>query len=173
MFLPMRNKPLQPRSPEAHVSLLRSRGSIPFLALLLLFFAAIGAAQAKDNQIWGALLLGTNGTSALPPPPELVPYQKQLAKVFGYSSFQVLGKSTRSFSDSSEQWLIPGKTFSVRSFVQPTSDANYRVDLQLFQAKKELVQTVAKLGPGSPLFIRGPLYGQGQLIIVFMVRGEG
>lgn len=126
-------------------------------------------AQAKDSQLWGALLLGTNQPTLETIPAELVPYQKQISKVFGYKAFEVLGKSTRGFSDSSEQWLIPGKTFSVRSVVQPSGE-NYQVNLQLFQDKKELVQTIAKLGPESPLFIRGPLYGQGQLIIVIMVR---
>jgi hypothetical protein len=139
-------------------------------AVGLIFFLCTLAAQAADNQLWGALLLGTNRPPATPAPAELVPYQKRLSQIFGYTSFQVLGKSTHSFTADSEQWLIPGKTFSVHSIVQPTSDANFQVDLQLFQDKKELVQTVAKLGPGSPLFIRGPLYGEGQLIIAIMVH---
>ncbi len=147
-------------------SLARRIGLIGVIGLIF-----IAPARAADSQLWGALLLGTNQPTSETPPAELAPYQKRLSKVFGYAAFQVLGKSTRAFSDNSEQWLIPGKTFSVRSVVQPSGD-NYQVDLQLFQDKKELVQTEAKLGPDSPLFIRGPLYGKGQLIIVIMVRDD-
>ncbi|MEO7933339.1 MAG: hypothetical protein ABIT76_09295 [Chthoniobacterales bacterium] len=128
--------------------------------------------QARDFRLWGAVLLGRNGTAPQDLPKALVPYQKRLGDVFGYDSFEILGKSSHEISDDTEQWLIPGKTFSVRSVVQPTSDSNFRVELQLYQGKKELVQTVAKLGPRSPLFIRGPLYGNGQLIIVIMVRDD-
>ncbi len=135
-------------------------------------FLLCAVAQAKDSKLWGAVLLGTNGTTPKALPVELKPFQTRLENVFGYDSFQILGKSSLEISDNTEQWLIPGKTFSVRSVVKPTSDSNFRVELQLYQGKKDLVQTVAKLGPRSPLFIRGPLYGPGQLIIVIMVRDD-
>lgn len=150
------------------------RGVLPilFFAFFILMFGGISHGHAKDNKLWGAVLLGTNGNPPKALPTELKPYQKRLEGVFGYSTFHVLGKSSHQIDSNKEQWLIPGKTFSVRSVVQSTSDANFKVDLQLFQGKKELVQTIAKLGPRSPLFIRGPLYGKGQLIIAIMVRDD-
>jgi hypothetical protein len=33
-----------------------------------------------------------------------------------------------------------------------------------------VVDTEVKLAPGSPLFIRGPLYGKGQIIIALRVQ---
>jgi len=148
----------------------RFTGSRFFLLLLVVLATGTSPLCAAEEQLWGSLLLATNQPLTDPIPEELLPYQTQLTKIFGYRYFKALGQSTRRFKDSSEQWLIPGKRFSVRTFVQPTSDSNYKVALQLFQNKKELVQTVAKLGPDSPLFIRGPLYGNGQLIIVVMVK---
>lgn len=149
---------------------MRNKFQSSSIALLLFVFCAV--AQAKDNKLWGAVLLATNDTAPKVLPVELKPFQTRLENVFGYDAFQLLGKSSHEISDDTEQWLIPGKTFSVRSVVQPTNDSNFRVELQLYQGKKEIVQTVAKLGPRSPLFIRGPLYGNGQLIIVIMVRDD-
>lgn len=158
MFQPMRNK-------------IPAFNGLPgIFVLLILLTLGVGSVRASGDQLWGSLLFATNQPLTEPIPEELLSYEKQLKKIFGYRYFKALGQSTRSFKDSSEQWLIPGEKFSVRSFVQPTADSRYKVALQLFQNKKELVQTVAKLGPDSPLFIRGPLYGNGQLIIVVMVK---
>ena len=150
----------------------RARSAAILVTLIAFFFLGTFSVSARDHQLWGAVLLGKNGAPPKKLPSELQPHQKQLSRVFGYETFEVLGKSSRTFSDESEQWLIPGKSFSVRSVVKATDDANFRVELQLYQGKKELVQTVAKLGPRSPLFIRGPLYGKGQLVIAIMVRDD-
>jgi len=151
----------------------RLRRPLGILCLVLgLLFSGTTPLDAKDTELWGAVLLATNQGSGGPLPGELRPCQKQLSKVFGYSMFKVLGESTREFSDAGEQWLIPGNRFSVRAFVEPGKDASYQVAIQLFRDKKELVETVAKLGPRSPLFIRGPLYANGQLIVAIMVRDD-
>jgi hypothetical protein len=138
---------------------------------LLVSTCLLSTSKADETELWGAVLLAKNGTPPQVLPSELKPYQERLSRVFGYESFQVLSKSTQKVSDGDQKWLIPGKAFSVRSTVKPTDDDNFRVELQLYQAEKEMVQTVAKLGPRSPLFIRGPLYGTGQLIIAIMVSG--
>ena len=148
---------------------------MPIRAILLLLLLA-ATVHAGESKLWGALLLGKKNVPTQTFPSELKPYQSRLEKVFGYDSFEILGKSSHEIDtrphSTTEQWLIPGKSFSVRTGVQPLDGGNFRVELQLYQDKKELVQTVAKLGPRSPLFIRGPLYGQGQLIIVIMVRDD-
>ena len=145
-------------------------------ATLLLLLLSLVPLHGRDSELWGALLLGKKNVPTQALPTELKPYQSRLEDVFGYDSFELLGKSSHEIDirpdATAEHWLIPSKTFSVRTGVQPLNGGNFRVELQLYQDKKELVQTVAKLGPRSPLFIRGPLYGQGQLIIVIMVRDD-
>lgn len=141
-------------------------------ALIFLILLCATALHAGDSQLWGALLLGKKNVPTQALPSELKPYQSRLEKVFGYDSFEILGKSVHKIDGDTEQWLIPGKTFSVRTLVHPADGGNFRVELQLYQDQKELVETVAKLGPHSPLFIRGPLYGTGQLIIAIMVRDD-
>jgi hypothetical protein len=42
--------------------------------------------------------------------------------------------------------------------------------MKVFQGKEHVVDTEVKLAPGSPLFIRGPLYGKGQIIIALQIQ---
>jgi hypothetical protein len=44
------------------------------------------------------------------------------------------------------------------------------VNIQLFQDNRPILETEAKVSPGSPLFIRGPQHGSGQVIIVLQVQ---
>ena len=49
-------------------------------------------------------------------------------------------------------------------------DRGYLLNLQLYQEKRLLVQTEAKLGRNCPIFFRGPLCANGQLIIVLIME---
>jgi hypothetical protein len=46
----------------------------------------------------------------------------------------------------------------------------YLLNLQLYRDEKPLVDTEARLAPGSPMFIRGPQYGNGQIILVLQIQ---
>lgn len=156
--------------PPVHRSWSRT-GIVAFCLFLGLLLCTVSA-QA-DDKLWGGLLVGSNEPPPDPQPARLQRYQPRLSRIFGYPYFSLIGQSKRELSADAEQWLIPGEDFSVRCFVRPgKADGIYRVSLQLFRGQKELVQTVARLSRGSPLFIRGPLYGKGQLIIVIMVRDK-
>ena len=45
----------------------------------------------------------------------------------------------------------------------------YDLGLQLLQEKRVVAEASVKLTRDTPLFIRGPMMGQGQLIILLMV----
>ena len=46
----------------------------------------------------------------------------------------------------------------------------YVLNLKLFQEQKLLLETKARLSKASPLIIRGPQVGDGQLVIVLIVQ---
>ena len=48
-------------------------------------------------------------------------------------------------------------------------DGKYLVELLFAEGTKQVMETQAKVGQGSPLFIRGPDWRDGQIIIVVMV----
>jgi hypothetical protein len=68
-----------------------------------------------------------------------------------------------------ERWLVPTKNFWLCAKAHHSGQSSYILDLQIFQDKRLLVQTEAKLGANSPLLIRGPMHARGQLIIVLKV----
>jgi hypothetical protein len=128
----------------------------------------------KANKIWSALVLATNDSSPKPAPGELQEFAPRLKRVFGYNQFQLIGSATNEIGDRAESWLVPSESFwfglRARRALSKEARGGFLLSLQLYQDKRPLVDTEVKLAPGSPLFIRGPQYGKGQLVIVLQVQ---
>lgn len=130
--------------------------------------------EREANKIWSALILATNDAGAKPAPGELREFAPRLKRVFGYNQFELIGSATNEIGDRAESWLVPSQSFwfglKARRAVSKEARGGFLLSLELFQDKRPLVDTDVKLAPGSPLFIRGPQYGKGQLIIVLQVQ---
>ena len=48
--------------------------------------------------------------------------------------------------------------------------SGYQLNLQLVQEQKILLETEANLSKSSPLVIRGPLVGDGQLVLLLVIE---
>lgn len=142
-----------------------------FSSLFCLFFSVAGArsSSAAEDVVWSGLIYATNEKSPAPAPKELAPFGSKLQNVFGYNQFQLLSQHREIMDSQSEHWLIPGNEFNLRVDTQK-AHGKYLLNLQLYLEKRLLVQTEAKLARQSPLFLRGPLYADGQLIIVLVVE---
>ncbi|MDR3403390.1 MAG: hypothetical protein P4L99_12905 [Chthoniobacter sp.] len=131
-------------------------------------------APKKVDRIWSAVIVATNPENPKEPPPELREFAERLKRVFGYTQFELAGSATEEIDELTENWLVPSPIFplSVKARRAPSKEARggYLLNLQLFQDKRPLVDSEVKLAPGSPLFIRGPQYGKGQIIIVLQVQ---
>ena len=119
--------------------------------------------------LYGALILATRSDDPRPAelPAPLRPLAKQLG-VFGYNQFQVLGEKRAAVPTGTEDWLVPSRQFFLRVDTRnrlPEGDG-YQLDLQLFQHDRPLTTVDCRLRRERPLFIRGPLVGAGQLIIL-------
>lgn len=136
-----------------------------FFFLAILISTAI-AEEKNGKSIWSALVLATkeNPPAALPPPIE--PYAIQLKKTFGYNSFYLLGQKTRPLDSGEPEWLVPSKELYLRVRPQESTPTGELLQIAIFQKKSLLVESDARLVPNSPLFIRGPLWGKGQLIVI-------
>jgi hypothetical protein len=139
-----------------------------FAALMLCATSAFGG-----DEIWSAMVLASNpdpGQEPKPPPEELAAYAKRLTKVVGYEQFEILGSASKAIGRSEqERWLVPSPTFLLGVQARPEG-TSYRIGLELYQEKRRLLQTDARLGIQSPLFISGPKHARGQLIIVLEIR---
>ncbi len=147
-----------------------SRRSLVSITLLMVALSlAIAPARAAVS-VWSALVLATNEKNPTEPTGPLGKIEDSLENVFGYNQFTIIGQTTRVIDDPAEHWLIPGRKFSVRVALKKSEHTGFLLRLHLFQEKKFLLETQARLALHSPLIIRGPLYGHGQLLLIFMVK---
>jgi hypothetical protein len=116
--------------------------------------------------IWSGVVLATNETHPAPAPAQLDAYSDKIKNIFGYNQLALIGENSQRMEASYEHWLIPSKDFylSVRSHTKPGEA--YPLKIALFQNRHRIADFDARLGADSPLFIRGPMYARGQLIIV-------
>lgn len=132
------------------------------------------AAPAATDKIWSAVILATNPESPKAAPPELAEFAPRLKRIFGYTQFEVIGATTETIGDKSESWLVPSRNFwlqmKARRIASKEARGGYLLNLQFFQDKRPILESETKLAPGSPLFIRGPQHGAGQVIIVLQVQ---
>ena len=139
-----------------------------FAALLLCATSAFGG-----EEIWSAMVLASNpagGKEPSAPPTELAPYAKRLTRIFGYEQFEILGSASKAMGPGEqERWLVPSPTFMLGAQARPQR-GDYLLSLELYQEKRRILQTEARLGISSPLFIGGPRHARGQLIVVFEIR---
>lgn len=136
--------------------------------------ASAAGGSGEQSRIWSAVVIARNASSPKEAPAELREFAPKLKRVFGYNQFELFGSASNAIGDRAESWLVPSQNFwlgvKARRANSKEARGGYLLDLQLFQDKRPLVDTEAKLAPGSPLFIRGPEYGSGQVIIVLQVQ---
>jgi len=138
-------------------------------ALLALMGGRISEARAAES-VWSGLVIANNVTEPEPIPQEIKPIEQSLKDLFGYNQFKVIGKSQKTLKTGEEDWMASSKYFSLHVDSKGATTAGYLLGLQLFQEKKMLLETEAKLSKRSPLIIRGPQVGDGQLLLLLIVQ---
>ncbi len=137
-------------------------------ATILVWLSCGQTASAKDR-IWSALLLATNVDNPKQPVPEVARYRGAVQRIFGYNQVELIGSATQTIDEQCERWLVPTQNFWFGLKAKKAKNDHYLLDVTLYHDKRQLVQAQAKLGPSSPLFIRGPMHARGQLLIVLQV----
>ncbi len=138
-------------------------------AIALLFACTATAGQAGDS-VWSGLVVANNAPEPTPIPAELDKFEGTLKQLFGYNQYRVIGQSRQTLKSGEEDWLASSKYFALHVNSKPAANAGYRLNLQLFQEQKLLLETEAKLSKKSPLVIRGPQVGDGQLVLLLIVE---
>jgi hypothetical protein len=128
-----------------------------------------GAAHA-DERIWSALVLANKVEKPQPAPRELAKVGRKIEQIFGVNQLEIIGSATKKVDEDCEHWLVPTQHFWVCVKAKRKPEGAYMLDLGIYQDKRCLVETQAKLGPNSPLLIRGPMHARGQLVIVLQVQ---
>ncbi len=142
------------------------RGPLFFLLLLL---TPLFAKAAGSDVVWSGLVYASTVPNPTPPPLELVSFTAKLQHIFGYNQLQIVGQHSQEMGAAVEQWLLPANQISLLVNSR-RAQGNYQLDLQLFQGSRPAVHSVVMLSRQSPIFLKGPLYGEGQLIIILSLK---
>jgi len=133
----------------------------------------IGVAPIRaEHVVWSGLIIAQNDEHPKPIAAELAPFEETLKGLFGYNQFDVIGQSKKTLINGQEDWLATSKYFALRVDARGVDDAGYNLNLQLYQEKELLLETNTKLGQSSPLVIKGPQVGGGQLLLVLLIDDE-
>jgi opacity protein-like surface antigen len=138
-------------------------------ALLALVMSAASAAQATQT-VWSGLVIAENVAQPAPMPLELIRIEQTLKELFGYNQFQVIGQSRKTLKTGEEDWLASSKYFALHVDARGETEAGYVLNLKLYKENELLLETDTKLSKRSPLVIKGPQVGGGQLLLVLVVQ---
>jgi hypothetical protein len=132
--------------------------------------APVGAAQS----VWGCLLYASNQRAAEKVsnqiPTRIRGYDERLEKLLGYASLQTLGQGETIVEPNALGSIVFHGNIRVElTGLTRQSGEHFLVGLRLFHGDHQLIETQAKVTRGSPLFIRGPLWRDGQLVVAVMV----
>ena len=143
-------------------------------SLLLVAAFALVVSTATElrgaEMVWSGLVIAENVQQPQPIPPELTRIEQPLKHLFGYNQFQVIGQSRKALKTGQEDWLATSKFFGLHVNSRGESVAGYVLNLKLYKEKELLLETDAKLSRRSPLVIKGPQVGSGQLLLVLVVQ---
>jgi hypothetical protein len=140
------------------------------LAIAVTFLLSAAPVSQAAETVWSGLVMAENVPQPQPIPSELTPIEKLLKRFFGYNQFQVIGQSQKALKTGQEDWLATSKFFGLHVDARGETQGGYVLNLKLYKEKELLLETDAKLSRRSPLVIKGPQVGGGQLLLVLVVR---
>jgi hypothetical protein len=144
----------------------------PQLLALFLLLAISAVSADAANAVWSGLVIAENVPQPTPIPPELTSLEQTLKDLFGYNQFEVIGQSNKTLKTGEEDWLANSKYFALHVDARGENDAGYTLNLKLYKEDQVLLETDANLSKSSPLVIKGPQVGSGQLLLVLVVKGD-
>jgi hypothetical protein len=145
------------------------RSLVVVIPVLVLTMAGAPALHAAET-VWSGLVIAENVTQPEPIPSELTRIEGLLKRFFGYNQFQVIGQSKKILKTGQEDWLATSKFFGLHVDARGETQAGYVLNLKLYKEKELLLETETKLSKRSPLVIKGPQVGGGQLLLVLVVQ---
>jgi len=131
---------------------------------------------ATDGKVWGALVYASNDAKGFiganeQPPADFTDIPQRLGKVFPYQRFEILGQHLQDVFREYESWVVPTKDLFLKVDSKgPAEGGGMNLHLQFWRDQQVLVKTDAVLKSGSPLFIGGPKWRDGQLVFVLVLQ---
>jgi hypothetical protein len=143
--------------------------SLALIISVVVLTSVLPASHAAES-VWSGLVMAENVGQPQPIPPELNRIEASLKRFFGYNQFEVIGQSQKVLKTGQEDWLATSKFFGLHVDARGESKGGYVLNLKLYKEKELLLETEAKLSKRSPLVIKGPQVGGGELLLVLVVQ---
>jgi hypothetical protein len=144
----------------------------PLLLAVLLVLAVSAVSADAAREVWSGLVIAENVPQPAPIPPELTSLEQTLKDLFGYNQFELIGQSNKTLKTGEEDWLANSKYFGLHVDARGENESGYTLNLKLYKENEVLLETDANLSKSSPLVIKGPQVGSGQLLLVLVVKGD-
>jgi hypothetical protein len=125
-----------------------------------------------DGDVWCGVFLAKSGPVTEKKSTGLV---SQLAKAFPeMGHFELVGESTCAVYKEYECWLVPSKQLFLKldSLGPQPGESGVHLHVQLWQQKHVILKTDAILRQ-RPVFIAGPKWGDGRLVMVLKLADQG
>ena len=139
------------------------------ISVLVVTMSSASASQAAER-VWSGLVMAENVTDPHQIPSELTRIEGLLKRFFGYNDFRVIGQSQKTLKTGQEDWLATSKFFALHVDARGETRGGYVLNLKLYKEKELLLETETKLSKRSPLVIKGPQVGGGQLLLILVVQ---
>jgi hypothetical protein len=152
---------------------LRSRVWNLFFSLLVggVVFGASQLPAVGADSVWGCLLFASSEQAPSQIPARLDPYSERLEGILGSKSVRELGEGSV-VGEPGKPINLPlkgGFRMELTS-LEHVSSQPYVLNLVLYRGEHQFLETQAKLSRGTPLFIRGPAWRDGHLVLVLIVN---
>jgi hypothetical protein len=133
--------------------------------------------QHVGEIVWSGLVMADNSEKPQNVPSELAHLEPTLKELFGYNQFEVIGQSKKTLKSGQEDLLVSSRHFALTVDARGPSEGGYIVNLKLVQhddtqppSDQLVLETDTKLSKRSPLVIKGPQIGKGQLLLVLVIQ---
>src|SRR4030088_28093 len=126
------------------------------------------------ESVWGCLLYASNDRATekvqTQIPAQIRDYDERLEKLLGYGSIQTLGQGETVVEPNRPSSIVFHGNIRVElTGLTRQPGEHFLVVLRVFQKDRQLIETQHNATRRSPLFIRGPLWRSGQLVVAVMV----
>lgn len=135
------------------------------IILLLSALAGAGACQAEPWP-WGALVVAKMDEG--PDDSRLDKYLPSLKRIFGYRRYEIYGEAWGTGPAKGDSVVLPTKEFFVK--LHPRGTGEKRLGFEFFRKDRMLVEGEAVMPVAAPLYITGPEYGRGKLVMIVEIR---
>jgi len=139
------------------------------VVIAVLYCFAMLSAQSAEV-FWGCMIYASNAGQCNSLPQRLSGYDARMSSAFGYSRFCLVAQRQTPIEAQKEVDLVFSDNLKIiLTSLAGASDGKYLIRLLFVQGEQPVMETQARVSRDSPLFIRGPNWRDGQIIIVVMV----